>query len=233
MVMYWIWPNDCVTMPRRNKQRNPRRSNNGGRRMVNVSGPGGFRLNFPIPRLPRLLGAGNNLAAQNTVYPRIDLDMPTTIQVVAVSTGALASVIALDPNSLIPQWAARSQLFREYAVVGARFEFSVTSSSNASGCVVAFVDETLATAPNAGSVYTPHLEIPIPAYPDAGVMHRLDYKPAGSYTDLDWIPVSSTTPKQWLKLFASTAATGTSASTTGAILVRGTLAIAFRGYANF
>lgn len=202
--------------------------------MVNVRGPGGFSLNFPIPRLPRLLGAGNMLSSGNSVYPRVDLDLPTVILSQAVSAGALAAVVNLDPSTLIPNWASRvSNLFREYCIVGARFEISLVSSANAAGCVIAFMDETLSTAPNAGSVFTPHLEVPISAYPDASVIQVLDYKPSGSYTDLNWVPTSSVTVKQWLKFFASTANTATGGTTTANLLVRGTLALAFRGYANF
>lgn len=201
--------------------------------MVNVSGPGGFRLNFPVPKLPRLLGAGPELTAQNTSYPRVDLDLPTTINVSVVTAGALAQVIAIDPATLIPQWAARAQLFREYCIVGARFEMSLITASNPAGLVLCFIDETLATAPNAGSVYTPHMEIPIVAYPDGNETYRLDYKPSGSYTDLNWVPVTSTSAKQWLKLYASNAATLTGATTAASIVVRGTLRVAFRGYANF
>lgn len=202
--------------------------------MVNVRGPGGFVLNFPIPRLPRLLGAGNSLASSNTVYPRVDLDLPIFIQNVGVTSGACASVIAIDPNVLVPSWSSRVQnLFREYCVVGARFEFSLTSTTNAQGCLISFMDETLATVPNAGSVYTPHLEIPLPTYPDANIVQILSYKPSGSYTDLAWAPCSSTAVKQWLKLYASPAYTATGATTGAIVMVRGTLALAFRGYANF
>lgn len=202
--------------------------------MVNISGPGGFMMKFPIPRLPRLLGAGNSLSSGNSVYPRVDLDLPTIVLSQAVVAGALASVVNFDPSTLIPNWASRiSNLFREYCVVGARLEFSLVSATNAAGLVLAFMDETLATAPNAGSLFTPHLEIPIAAYPDASVVQVLNYKPSGSYTDLNWVPTSAPVVKQWLKLFASTANTATGGTTAANIMVRGTLALSFRGYTNY
>lgn len=160
--------------------------------------------------------------------------MPITIQNVGVSAGAMASVIALDPSVIVPAWNSRvANLFREYCVVGARFEFSLTNTASPQGCAIAFIDETLSTAPNAGSVYTPHLEIPLPAYPDANILQVLAYKPSGSYTDLVWTPTTAAVPKQWLKFYASTAATATASGTAATIMVRGTLALAFRGYSNF
>jgi len=235
MVLYGFRAKNCETNRNNSNRRGRRRqTSSSGGRMVNVSGPGGFRLNFPIPRIPRLLGAGNMLSSGNSVYPRVDLDMPTVILSQAVAAGALASVVNLDPSTLVPNWVSRiSNLFREYCLVGAKFEISLVSSTNAAGCVIAFVDETLATAPNAGSVFTPHLEVPIAQYPDASIIQVLEYKPRGSYTDLDWVPTTAVSVKQWLKFFASTANTATGGTTTANLLVRGTLAFAFRGFSNF
>jgi len=219
-------------MPRGKKNGKKKQGGGDGGRMVRIAGPGGFRMDFPIPRLPSWLGAGDRLAADAATYPRIDLDVPTNIQNVAMVAGAMASVIALDPNSLVTSWSARfANLFREYCVVGARFELTLTNGANPQGLVVVFMDETLATAPNIGSLYTPHLEVPIVSNPDSRTQ-ILEYRPKG-YEDLAWIPTVSTAPKQWLKFFASNAATLTGATTTGNIIVRGTLALAFRGFSNF
>lgn len=223
-------------MPR-GKKKNKKNANApaaAGGRMVNVSGPGGFVLRFPVPRMPTWLGAASRLGANVAVYPRVDLDFPTILQNVAVATGAVASVINIDPSVLIPNWSSRIQnLFREYCVVGARFELSLTATSSAQGAVLVFVDETLNTAPNAGSAFVPHVEVPLVAYPGADQIQLVSYMPTGSYTDLAWTPVVSAAPLQWLKFYASNATTGTAAGTTATILVRGTLALAFRGYANF
>lgn len=202
--------------------------------MVRVAGPGGFRLDFPIPRLPSWLGAADRLSANAAVYPRTDLDFPVIIQNVAVVTGAVATVIAVDPNVLIPNWSSRVQnLFREYCVVGLRLEHTLNIVSNPQGCLVAFVDETLATAPNAGSLFVPHMEIPIVANPGDDKTQMLSYTPSGSYTDLQWTPTSATVARQWIKYYASTTNTATGASTACTVMIRGTMALAFRGYANF
>jgi len=190
-------------------------------------------LRFPIPRLPSWLGAGDRLAANAAIYPRLDLDVPITIASVGVAAGAIASVVAVDVNALVPSWSARfSNTFREYCVVGLRLEFTLNVTTNAQGLVVVFVDETLSTAPNSGSVFTPHMEIPLVHSP-TGRIQQLSYKPSGSYTDLVWTPCSSPVTRQWVKLFASNAQTGTGATTTANIIYRGTLALAFRGYTNF
>jgi len=198
------------------------------------AGPVKLEARFPMPRLPSWLGAANRLASNAAVYPRVDLDFPTVMTNVVVATGSVATVVALDPSVQIPAWSSRIQnLFREFCVVGARYELSLTSSTAPAGCVIVFVDETLSTAPNAGSLYVPHMEVPVVATPNGYNVQLISYTPSGSYTDLDWIPVSAPTPKQWLKFYANSGTTGTGASTTATILVRGTIAMAFRGYANF
>ncbi len=220
-------------MPRKNKNKKKGQKAAGGQNMVDVTGPAGFHLRFPIPRLPSWLGAANRLAANAAVYPRVDLDFPIIIQAVSVSAGACTTVVAVDASVLIPNWSSRiANLFREYCVVGLRLEHTLTGVTAAQGLLVAFVDETLSTAPNAGSLFVPHIEIPIVANP-TGALQLLEYKPSGSYTDLEWTPVSTPVTRQWVKYFAGTANTGTSASTVATVMLRGTIALAFRGYANF
>lgn len=210
-----------------------KRSGAGGGRMVNVSGPGGFRLAFPIPRLPSWLGAADRLSANASVYPRVDLDMPIVVGSQVVTAGALAGVISVDVNALIPNWSSRfSNTFREYCVVGIRLELTLITTSSPAGLVLVFVDETLGTAPNAGSAFTPHLEVPIVNNPD-GKTQLLSYKPSGSYTDLGWTPTVSPVTRQWIKFYASNATTLTGAATAASIVTRGTIALAFRGYTNF
>ncbi len=202
-------------------------------RMVSVSGPGGFALRFPVPRLPSWLGAADRLSANAAVYPRVDFDMPIVMSQQSVAAGAIANVLTIDPASLVGGWASRfANTFREYCVVGFRLEITLNATTNAAGLILVFVDETLNTAPNAGSLYTPHMEIPIISNPD-GRNQYLDYKPSGSYTDLEWTPTVSTVARQWVKFYANNTWTGTGASTTATLVVRGTMAVAFRGFSNF
>jgi hypothetical protein len=220
-------------MPRGNKKRGKKPNNKSGGRMVNITGPGGFELRFPIPRIPSWLGAENRLAANAAIYPRVDLDFPIAVTTVAVVAGACATVLAVDVSALVPNWSSRVlNLFREYCVVGLRLENTLVVSTTPQGLLIVFVDETSAVAPNAGSMFTPHMEVPIVANP-TGRTQLLDYMPSGSYTDLEWTPTSAAVTRQWVKYFAAAAQTGTAGGTAGTIMVRGTIAIAFRGYQNF
>lgn len=213
-------------MPKGKEQNKPKK---GSKDEVNFE----LKLRFPVPRIPKWLGAANRLSADAAVYPRVDLDFPISATQVAVASGAVAQVVSLAPDVVVPNWAARcGNLFREYCVVGALLEITLVSSSSPAGFVVAFIDETLSTTPNAGSMFTPHIEVPIVNNP-TGVTQIIRYKPGGSYTDLQWSPTASVVARQWLKFFASNANTLTGASTAATIIVRGTLALAFRGYANF
>jgi len=220
-------------MPRESGRKKGKKRQGGGGGGVNITA-GSFRMSFPIPRLPSWLGAADRLKANAAVYPRVDLDFPIILQNVAVVAGAMATVIAVDPNVLVPNWSSRVQnLFREYCVVGLRIENSLTIVANPAGCIISFIDETLATAPGTGSIFVPHIEIPLVASPSDDKTQLVNYKPSGSYTDLQWTPVSSPVVRQWVKYYASTPQTGTGATTAATVLVRGTIALAFRGYANY
>lgn len=219
-------------MPRKNQGKKKKGQNPSGGKMVNISGPGGFRLDFPIPRLPRWLGTPN-LRANNSVYPRVDLDVPIAVDGVAIVSGALAQVISVD-TTLINSWATRFQsLFQEFAIVGARFEIRITTVTSGQGMILAYIDENSATAPTSTQALArPHAEIPVTSttIDSAGSMHVVEWR-AHSYADLTWDPVSATGIVAYLKLFASVAFTGTSASTAAQITVTGAYAVSFRGYA--
>jgi hypothetical protein len=213
-------------------QRKQKKGQTGGR-MVKVEGPSGFKLQFPWPHLPSWLGADSRLSANAAVYPRVDLDMPIAMYLVNTVAGVTAQVVAVDASALISGWSSRfANTFREYCVVGLRLEHTLNTATAATGVVLVFVDETLATAPNAGSLYTPHMEVPIVQNPDGSKTQLLEYVPSGSYTDLDWTPTVAPVTRQWIKYYGG-AATGTAVGTAATMTVRGTIAISFRGYSNF
>lgn len=198
--------------------------------MVNISGPGGFRLDFPIPRLPRWIGTPN-LRANNAVYPRVNLDIPIIPFSADVTSGVAAIVKNMD-TSLVRDWAGRfAALFKEFAIVGARFELRANNSSNADGVVLAYIDENSATAPNSTSLDYAHAEIPIcgASIDSTGSMHVVEWV-ARSYEDLTWDPTSTAGLVAYLKLYADTADTGTSSTTAAVITVTGSIAVSFRGY---
>jgi hypothetical protein len=223
-------------MPRnnKNKQNKTKKSTTGGGggggRMVNISGPGGFRLDFPIPRLPRWIGTPN-LGAGVAVYPRVNLDIPISPAPVAVAAGAIAGVVNID-TSLVRAWATRFQtLFREFAIVGVRFEIRVTSTAAGQGLVLVFVDETSNAAPTAAALDFAHVEVPLVAsnVDSAGSLHKLEWV-AKSFADLTWVSTATAGTVAYLKVFASNADTGTAAGTAANIMITGAIAVAFRGY---
>ncbi len=214
-------------MPKKSKTGSSKKSDG---RMVRVTGPGNFRLDFPIPRLPRWIGTPN-LRAGLSVYPYVLLDVPMQLSTSAVVGGTLASVVTID-NTLITNFATRfGSLFQEFAIVGARFEIRVTAVTTPQGMVLAYIDENSNSAPTANpAAARPHAEIPLvqSAVDSTGSVHIVEWM-AHSYADLTWDAVSTSGLVAYLKLFASSA-TGTSASTAAQITVSGALALSFRGY---
>lgn len=199
--------------------------------MVNVSGPGGFRLDFPIPRLPRWIGTPN-LRAGNSVYPRVDLDIPISPAPFSIATGALAGSVSVD-TSIVRNWASRfGSLFKEFAIVGARLELRLTAvSGGQSGLLLAYIDENSSAAPTAAALDYAHAEVPFTAttVDSTGSMHIVEWK-AKSYEDLTWDSTSTAGAVCYLKLFCSNADTGTTNTLTATGMITGSIAVCFRGY---
>ncbi len=214
------------TMPK-GKGRN-QNSNKGGGNMINVTA-GRFRMEMPMPRLPRWLGTPS-LSANNVIYPRVNLDMPTTLQVLGLAAGSLASSTNID-SSLIPNFATRfGATFKEFAIVGCRFELRLTSTSTPQGFILGYIDEFSNAAPTSTSLNYAHVEVPLvgTSVDSTGSIHKIEWV-ARSYADLTWDAIGTSGVVAYLKLFASSA-TGTNASTTATLLVSGAVSICFRGY---
>ena len=215
---------------KKKKSTNKQQGDGGNGRMVRVQGPGGFRLDFPIPRLPQWIGTPN-LRANLAIYPRVNLDIPIAPAAAIVASGALAGVINID-SSLITNFASRfASLFKEFAIVGCRFEIRVTGTSAAQGLLLAYIDENSNAAPTAAAVNYAHAEVPFVAYPgdDRGSLHVVEWM-AKSYEDLTWDATSTTGLVAYLKLYCSVAATGTTSSTAANLSITGAISCCFRGY---
>ena len=190
---------------------------------------GQFEMSFPQPRLPRLIGSDRDLAAGNSVYPVVKLDVPFVPQVATIVAGAVAAVIPID-LTIVNAWATRfATLFREYAICGAHFEIRPNNIANTAGIVKVFIDEQSAAAPTAAdAVDRPSLDVTCgPIFEPRA--YRLGWKPA-DILDLDYVSTATTFTPAWLKVLATVANTFTSAATTGQVLVTGTFACQFRGY---
>jgi len=191
---------------------------------------GRFKLDMPMPRLPKWIGTPN-LGANVSVYPRLNLDVPIAVGVVSVAAGAVAVVSNID-SSLIPNFATRfGATFKEFAIVGARFELRVVNTANAAGMVLTYIDENSNAAPTATAINYPHAEIPLTSTSadDRGSLHRVEWV-ARSYADLTWDAIGTSGIVGYLKTFASNAITGTGATTTATIMLTGAYSLCFRGF---
>lgn len=190
---------------------------------------GSFKAEFPQPRLPRILGADRHLGVGTSVYPVVKLDVPIIQQNLSIAAGALASVVPID-TTVIQNWVSRFQtLFREYAICGARLEIRMNNVVINSGLVCAYLDEQTSGAPTAAEAEgRGRLDILCAQQFQPG-SYTIDWKPR-DILDLDYTNVGTVFTPVWLKLFASNAATGTQATTTGQVVITGTVAFTFRGY---
>jgi len=190
---------------------------------------GGFRMSFPKPRIPRLLGSAQSLSAANSVYPRVDLDVPFVGSQQAIAAGALSVSIPLDTTAVANFSTRFGSVFREYAIVGANIEVRCQGPIAAQqGMFVAAINEKDGTAPSASILDCPRVDVLISTTESPNV-HKVKWAPR-DFLDLQWTGVATNVIPAWLKLFASQAATFTGAATTANVVVTGTLALSFRGY---
>lgn len=191
---------------------------------------GGFRAEFPQPRLPFRLGADTALPRGLSVYPRVKLDVPIIMRNVAIAAGAVAYAGAIDTLS-VQDWGTRyAAVFREYAIVGCRLELRPQNISPAAGICAAYMDEQSGAVPTAAEALArSRLDMTLAPLTVPKAYH-LDWTPH-DLLDLDFTAVGTNFQPVFLKIFANVANFGTSAAETGQILVTGSIAFEFRGYA--
>jgi len=190
---------------------------------------GGFQASFPKPRIPRLLGSASSLSAANSVYPRVDLDVPFVGLQQAIAAGAVSVAVPLD-TTVISNWASRfGALFKEYAIVGASLEVRCQGPITAQqGYFAVAIDEKDGTAPTSAILFVPRLDVLISTTESPNV-HKVKWAPH-DFLDLQWTETATNVTSVWLKVFASNAATFTAGTTVANVLVTGTIAVSFRGY---
>jgi len=191
---------------------------------------GAFRLSFPKPRLPVMLGATRRLTATNTIYPAyVPLDAVFAPFNLSVAAGALANSQVLDTTTIVSFATRFGSLFREYCIVGARIEIRVNGTTVPQGLVRVWIDEDSAAAPTGPQAQSRGaLDIPLTSSP-GGMVYTIDWMPY-DLLDLDWTDVGTNVTSAWLKSFAGAAYTGTAATTTATLSYSGSIALAFRGY---
>jgi hypothetical protein len=166
------------------------------------------------------------------VYPsRMSFSVPIVPQFVSVASGALASVIDIEPSPICQNWSAFADLFAEFCTVGATFEIRIVSTTNPAGLVLAYIDEKSSSAPTAAvALSTPRLDIMLSST-ESPSLHKISWQ-ARDYLDLEWTETGTAEIPAYLKLFAASATTGTAANTTANIIITGSLAVDVRGYAS-
>jgi len=183
---------------------------------------------LPRPRLPRDLSSSSTLTARSVIYPRmIKLDFSIAPAQYGVVTGATAVNFGLGSTNSTSTGNAFG-LFSEYAIVGVRLHIRQITTASPQGAVWIAIDEKIATTPTAASMQDKDKLVVILSQNDAVKDYKLQWK-AGDYDDLAWNASNSSYNAFNLKIFASTAATLTSATTASTILITGSMAFCFRG----
>jgi hypothetical protein len=191
---------------------------------------GSFKAEFPQPRLPKLLGSAKALTNKTSVYPTISLDVPILQEVVSIAAGNAAGVVAIDISKISNFTTRFGALFKEYAIVGARFELRMNNVVQGAGVIGVYLDEISATAPGAGSTLdSARVDVLISPQFTAGGSYRIDWTPR-DILDLDYVSTGTTFTPLYLKAFCNVASFNTLAATTGDLIITGALAIELRGY---
>jgi hypothetical protein len=156
------------------------------------------------------------------------LDIPMVAVQTSIVAGNMATSYPMN-LTLIKDFATRfGALFDEYAIVGADFEVRMSNVVNPQGIAYGLIDEKTSAVPNASAANSSRLDMAVNNY-DTSNHYHIQWK-ARDYLDLEWQDIGTTYTPAWLKFYASTAETGTNASTTANILITGTFAYCFRGY---
>jgi len=222
-------PFRAYKMPKGSKRRGKKSKSNNQRPVLDLSGSLA-RMGLPVPRLPFLIGSNRNLNASQSIYPRmVKLDFPIVPQFLTIASGAVAQVVSVSIN-LIQQVTGLQALFAEYSIVGATFEIRCNATSTPQGLYIVYIDEKGSSTPTAATALdAPRIE-GLVSNTESPTLHVIKWKVA-DLLDMDWTTMSSSAEIPiWIKVFSSTSATGTSASTGGQVIITGAIALCLRGY---
>jgi hypothetical protein len=212
-----------------NRQNNKKNKNNSQTSPWGVVRLGSFRAEFPQPRIPRLLGAAQNLSSRLSVYPQVRLDVPIIQLKASIVAGAVAAVFPLDISAVANFGTRFGALFREYAVVGAALELRMNNVVQGAGVTACYLDEEAGGAPVAiEALDRPRLDVLTSPQFQPG-SYKLNWTPR-DILDLDYVAVGTTFTPVYLKVITNVANFNSIAATTGDIIITGALAFDFRGY---
>ena len=166
---------------------------------------------------------GQVVAALNIV------SLPTLMTMPGSAPYTIASVVSVDPTTVVDDWATRfASLWEEYRIVKVVADVT-TFSSTLSGQLACYWDEQSSSAPTANSAERRGIfKFPLSAN---NRKHIFRWNPT-DYLDLEYKPVGTASTPVWFKLFSDSANYGTSAADqgkpVGTIVL--TLNVQFRGF---
>lgn len=211
------------------KKQNKKNKNQGNQGPWGQIRLGGFRAEFPQPRLPRLLGAARSLNDSLSVYPHIKLDFPLRQQKASIAAGNVAQNVSIDVTALLTNWTHIATVFREYAVVGLKLEIRMANVVNGAGVVAVYLDESSATAPSAAeAMRRARLDVLINQQTVPG-SYMLSWTPR-DLLDLDYTASGTAFVPIYLKVYTDTVNFNAGSTTTGDVIITGAVALDLRGY---
>jgi hypothetical protein len=150
-----------------------------------------------------------------------------TVLTTTVTTGVIASVISMDPTTIITNWSTRfASLYHEYRVVKARARIICFSATNP-GTLLSYWDEKSNAAPtNAQSSETAFKRI---AAADVFKEHDMTWK-ARDLLDLQYVASGTASNPVYWKLYTDAGNNGSAIAATNYATVDFRLLIEFRGF---
>ncbi len=174
---------------------------------------------------------GRELTYKQAIGPIHTIDLVSTTTSSSVVSGNLASVIQIgNPTAMITNFSTRwSTCFREYRVVGVRWESRLNTTGAFPGAIWIWMDEKDSNAPSSSDAATAsRSELSLQANTGTyAYLARGKWK-AWDVTDFGFTATSTGVNPLYLKLFAGSIS-GTSGSSAGTVLTSCTIRIQFRG----
>jgi hypothetical protein len=154
----------------------------------------------------------------------------TPFEVTVVLGTALSAVTAINPTTvvngtatLVNNWTAYAKIFEEYCLTGFRLEVRFQTTAFSTGVVLITLDEKDGTVPTVLQYDKPHIELMTTI--NSGVdFQTIEWVPS-DLADLQWTSTASTVTPIWMKYFSAF-----NSSSSGNVLITGTLSVNFRGF---
>ncbi len=206
------------------KKAKSKNTNNGRGAIIAVKGT--------LPR-QREVYFGRPLSYKADIGPIITIDLNQSRQTALFTAGSVAYTTDIaNPVTGMPSFTSRwGSVFREYRVIGCRWEAVLTTSAAGQGEIWFWMDEKSNATPTSTEATTaPHAVLTTAsAFGANGVanMARGNWV-ADDLADLNFQSTATGFSPVYLKAFASNALTGTGASTTGTISIAISMRVQFR-----